>query len=86
MDARGSCHVRLDSGGTGKVHDWSISRRIVAAVPLPVFLAGGLTPENVGEAIRTVRPFGVDLCTGAASVTPWRCTGADPALPSRPRS
>jgi phosphoribosylanthranilate isomerase len=55
--------VRL-LGGTGRVHDWSISRRIVAASPVPVFLAGGLTPGNVAEAIRTVRPFGVDLCTG----------------------
>lgn len=51
-------------GGTGRVHDWSISRRIVAAVEVPVFLAGGLTPDNVTQAIRTVRPFGVDLCTG----------------------
>ena len=55
--------VRL-LGGTGRVHDWSISRRIVAASPVPVFLAGGLTPDNVAEAIRSVRPFGVDLCTG----------------------
>ena len=46
------------------VHDWAISRRIVEASPVPVFLAGGLTPANVTEAIRTVRPFGVDLCTG----------------------
>lgn len=55
--------VRL-LGGTGRVHDWAISRRIVATVPIPVFLAGGLTPDNVIAAIRTVRPFGVDLCTG----------------------
>ena len=51
-------------GGTGRVHDWAISRRIVEASPVPVFLAGGLTPENVTAAIRSVRPFGVDLCTG----------------------
>jgi phosphoribosylanthranilate isomerase len=51
-------------GGTGRVHDWRVSRRIVEAVPVPVFLAGGLRPDNVAEAIRTVRPFGVDLCTG----------------------
>lgn len=51
-------------GGTGRVHDWRVSRRIVEAVPMPVFLAGGLRPDNVAEAIRTVRPFGVDLCTG----------------------
>jgi phosphoribosylanthranilate isomerase len=55
--------VRL-LGGTGKVHDWAISRRIVDVSPVPVFLAGGLTPANVTEAIHSVRPFGVDLCTG----------------------
>ena len=55
--------VRL-LGGTGKVHDWAISRRIVDDLPVPVLLAGGLTPANVAAAIRGVRPFGVDLCTG----------------------
>lgn len=51
-------------GGTGDVHDWDISAAFVAASRLPVFLAGGLTPLNVGEAIARVRPFGVDLCSG----------------------
>ncbi len=51
-------------GGTGETHDWSLSRRIVASVAKPVFLAGGLNPENVAEAVRTVRPFGVDICSG----------------------
>lgn len=51
-------------GGTGRVHDWSLSRRIVAASPRPVFLAGGLRPENAAEAWRAVKPFGLDLCTG----------------------
>lgn len=51
-------------GGTGRTHDWSLSERIVRAVPVPVFLAGGLRPDNVEEAIRRVRPFGVDLCSG----------------------
>jgi phosphoribosylanthranilate isomerase len=51
-------------GGTGRVHDWSLSRKIVELVPVPVFLAGGLKPGNVGEAIRSVHPFGVDVCTG----------------------
>lgn len=51
-------------GGTGRVHDWSISRRIREQVGVPVFLAGGLRPENVGEAIRQVGPFGLDLCSG----------------------
>ena len=51
-------------GATGCTHDWNISRRIVEAVGVPVILAGGLTPENVGEAIRRVRPAGVDSNTG----------------------
>ncbi|MBT3626851.1 MAG: phosphoribosylanthranilate isomerase [Rhodospirillaceae bacterium] len=50
-------------GGTGRVHDWSLSRAIVEALDIPVFLAGGLRPENVGEAIAQVQPFGVDLCS-----------------------
>lgn len=51
-------------GGTGRVHDWAVSRTIVQAVSVPVWLAGGLNPANVGEAIRQVRPFGVDVCSG----------------------
>lgn len=51
-------------GGTGRVHDWSLSRRIRDAVaPLPLFLAGGLHAGNVGEAVATVRPYGLDLCS-----------------------
>ena len=51
-------------GGTGRTHDWSVSAKIVAESEVPVFLAGGLNPGNVGEAIRSVRPFGVDVCNG----------------------
>ncbi|MEW5725778.1 MAG: phosphoribosylanthranilate isomerase, partial [Thermodesulfobacteriota bacterium] len=51
-------------GGTGRVHDWEISRRIVAEVDRPVFLAGGLRPDNVARAVGRVRPYGIDLCTG----------------------
>lgn len=51
-------------GGTGRTHDWALSRRIVQRVGVPVFLAGGLRADNVGAAIRAVQPFGVDLCTG----------------------
>lgn len=51
-------------GGTGRTHDWHISRQIVAATRVPVFLAGGLTPENVAKAIEEVRPFGLDVCSG----------------------
>lgn len=51
-------------GGTGRVHDWSVSRRVVEAVDVPVFLAGGLRSDNVTEAVAAVRPFAVDVCTG----------------------
>ncbi len=51
-------------GGTGRTHDWKLSRKIVEQSPVPVFLAGGLRPGNVAEAIREVRPHGVDLCSG----------------------
>jgi phosphoribosylanthranilate isomerase len=52
-------------GGTGRTHDWVLSRRIRDAVfPLPLWLAGGLRVHNVAEAVATVRPHGLDLCTG----------------------
>lgn len=52
-------------GGTGRTHDWDVSAALVRAVsPCPVFLAGGLRADNVAEAVRTVRPSGVDLCSG----------------------
>lgn len=51
-------------GGTGRTHDWSVSARLVAAVDVPVFLAGGLRAENVRNAIDLVRPYGVDVCSG----------------------
>ena len=51
-------------GGTGRVHDWALSRRIVESAPCPVFLAGGLNAGNVADAIAQVRPYGVDLCNG----------------------
>ena len=50
-------------GGTGRVHDWDISAEIVEKVACPVFLAGGLDAANVADAIRHVRPFGVDVCS-----------------------
>ena len=51
-------------GGTGRRHDWKLSRRIVETCGKPVFLAGGLNAENVRQAIEKVQPFGVDLCSG----------------------
>lgn len=67
-------YILLDSPGTplrvkgfigsaGKPHDWRISKRIVERAHKPVILAGGLRPENVGDAIRLVKPYGVDACT-----------------------
>jgi phosphoribosylanthranilate isomerase len=50
-------------GGTGNTHDWAISAQIVSHVDCPVFLAGGLGPGNVAEAIDRVRPYGVDVCS-----------------------
>jgi phosphoribosylanthranilate isomerase len=51
-------------GGTGRTHDWSLSRKIREAIDVPLFLAGGLTPQNVAAAIREVQPYGVDVCSG----------------------
>jgi phosphoribosylanthranilate isomerase len=48
----------------GQTHDWGISREIVDTVDIPVLLAGGLDSGNVEYAVRTVRPYGVDVCTG----------------------
>lgn len=50
-------------GGTGRVHNWKLSRRIVESISVPVFLAGGLKPENVRQAIDEVGSFGLDLCS-----------------------
>ena len=54
-------------GGTGRTHNWDISREIVDRVSVPVFLAGGLNAQNAPEAIRRVRPFGLDICSGVRS-------------------
>lgn len=51
-------------GGTGRTHDWTLSRAIVDAVDKPVFLAGGIRADNVAQALRAVRPYGIDLCSG----------------------
>lgn len=51
-------------GGTGRIHDWNLSRTIREIVNVPVFLAGGLKPDNIASALRHVEPFGVDVCSG----------------------
>ena len=63
--------VLLDSfveglyGGTGTIHDWDLSKRVGQLIhPKPLILAGGLTSDNVAEAVRIVKPYGVDVSTG----------------------
>jgi phosphoribosylanthranilate isomerase len=51
-------------GGTGRTHDWSISKEIIEIVNVPVFLAGGINPSNVSAAINEVKSYGIDLCSG----------------------
>jgi len=51
-------------GGTGRTHNWEISKDIVRQSPIPVYLAGGINPDNIQQAIDRVGPFGIDLCSG----------------------
>jgi phosphoribosylanthranilate isomerase len=51
-------------GGTGRVHNWQLSRKIRESIKIPLILAGGINPENVRIAIDEVQPFGLDLCNG----------------------
>ena len=51
-------------GGTGRIHNWNLSKKIVEQSKVTVFLAGGLNATNVTEAIETVQPFGIDICSG----------------------
>jgi len=64
LDSGNPSKAVKELGGTGRIHDWALSRKICDEVEIPVWLAGGLTPENVAEAVRKVRPFGVDVCSG----------------------
>ena len=79
-------------GGTGRTHDWAVSRKIRDEVEVPIWLAGGLTPDNVGEAARQVRPFGVDVCSGLRTdglldeeklIRFVQRLGAEPGTPTR---
>lgn len=61
----GNPHLQVkELGGTGRTHNWELSRKIRTSIGIPLFLAGGINPDNVKEAIEKVQPFGVDLCSG----------------------
>jgi phosphoribosylanthranilate isomerase len=64
LDSGDPRRAMKELGGTGRVHDWSLSRRIREALTVPVVLAGGLTPANARKAIALVRPYGLDVCSG----------------------
>jgi phosphoribosylanthranilate isomerase len=62
LDSGNPSLVVKELGGTGRTHDWAVSRRIVETCGRPVFLAGGLRPDNLAAAHARVRPYGFDLC------------------------
>lgn len=62
-------------GGTGRMHDWNVSRTIRDSIDVPLWLAGGLKPENVARAVDIVEPWGVDVCSGLrpnGHLDPWQ--------------
>jgi len=59
--------VKLRYGGTGQVNNWTTARKLVETIPVHTFLAGGIKPENVQQAIDLVQPYGIDLCSGVES-------------------
>jgi phosphoribosylanthranilate isomerase len=64
LDSGRPSAVIKELGGTGRTHNWALSAQIAQAVNKPVYLAGGLRPDNVGEALSLVQPYGLDLCSG----------------------
>jgi phosphoribosylanthranilate isomerase len=64
LDSGRKTGLKVELGGTGRTHNWELSAQICKRVKIPVFLAGGLNPDNVKEAIKIVRPFAVDVCSG----------------------
>ncbi len=67
LDSGNQTSAVKELGGTGRVHDWTVSRKIRDAIRVPIFLAGGLRPGNVAGAIAQVGPFGLDVCSGVRS-------------------
>ncbi len=67
LDSGNPSLATKELGGTGRQHDWTLSRKIRERIEIPLFLAGGLKPENVRQAVAEVGPFGLDICTGVRS-------------------
>jgi len=67
LDSGNPSLATKELGGTGRIHNWEISREIVERSRLPVFLAGGLNPDNAAHALSSVRPYGLDICSGVRS-------------------
>lgn len=67
LDSGNPLAAAKELGGTGRIHDWVLSRKIREAATIPVFLAGGLNPENVSAAMQRVGPYGIDVCSGVRS-------------------
>ena len=93
LDSGNPSLATKELGGTGRAHDWAVSRKIRDAVGVPVYLAGGLNPQNVRKAIAQVQPFGVDVCSGlrtdgrldAAKLDEFMRAVHEAACPSAPR-
>jgi phosphoribosylanthranilate isomerase len=64
LDSGNPLLATKELGGTGRTHNWSVSRRICEDVHIPIYLAGGLKPENVHEAVEQVHPYALDVCSG----------------------
>ena len=64
LDSGNQALAIKELGGTGRTHDWGLSRKIREAIDVPLFLAGGLKPDNVAAAIQEVQPYGIDVCSG----------------------
>jgi phosphoribosylanthranilate isomerase len=64
LDSGNQKLIVKELGGTGRTHDWTISRKIRDAVSVPLYLAGGINAKNVLDAVKEVEPFGIDLCSG----------------------
>ncbi|MBW4562777.1 MAG: phosphoribosylanthranilate isomerase [Mojavia pulchra JT2-VF2] len=67
LDSGNQSLLVKELGGTGRIHDWRLSAKIREQLDVPIFLAGGLNPDNVAIAVKQVAPFGLDLCNGVRS-------------------